>query len=173
MRVIFLLLFLLFSLSAAGQDQDSGMQDRIREIETWSSAAGTWEGRYFVRSAPEALLQVMEEDGSIDSGIGVRVILGSDEATVYLQYEPDGEWSTVAPESQVISDKIAWHILLSDEGGVWLERFFLSFMRIEEEEADFVITRTVHNWYDTGAPDIPTTYHVFGAGKVSRVKDVE
>lgn len=46
-------------------------------------------------------------------------------------------------------------------------------MRVEEEVANFVVTRTVHNWHDTGAEEAPNTYHVFGAGQVTRIKGPE
>jgi hypothetical protein len=46
-------------------------------------------------------------------------------------------------------------------------------MRIEEDVANVVVTRTVHNWYETGDPEALTTYYVFGAGQVTRTKVAE
>ena len=165
--------FLLFPLMLAGQEDDLGKLNRVEEIGAWSSAVGTWEGEYYVKAAPEELFRQLEESGASKTGIGIKVVVREDKASVFLKYEPDAEWSAVSPESQVIPDKIAWHIFMANEGGVWLERYVLSFMRIEEEVADFVITRTVHNWYDTGAQEALNTYYVFGAGQVTRTKIAE
>lgn len=163
----------LIPLVVAGQEDIPGKLKRVEEIGAWSSPVGTWAGEYFVESAPQEVFQQLEESGAVATGIGVRVILNEDTASVFFQYTPDAKWSTVESASHVIPDKIAWHILIRNEGGVWLERYFLSFMRIDEEVANFVITRTVHNWYDTGDQEILNTYYVFGAGQVTRVKDIE
>lgn len=173
MRLVISAFFLLFPLLLAGQEDDPGKLKRVEEIGAWSSAVGTWEGEYFVKAAPDELFQQLEESGASKTGIGIKVVLHEDKASVFLRYEPAAEWSAVASESHVISDKIAWHILMGNEGGVWLERHLLSFMRIDEEVADFVITRTVHNWYDTGAQEALNTYYVFGAGQVTRTKIAE
>ncbi len=166
-------LLLLIPVLVAGQEEDPGKLDRIKEIEGWTSAVGTWEGEYFVEAAPEELLQSLKDKGTSDTGIGIKLILHEDKASVFFKYEPGGEWSGVTSEARLIPDQIAWHVLMGSEGGVWLERYSLSFMRVEEEVAKFVITRTVHNWYDTGAEEFLNTYHVFGAGRVTRLKGSE
>ena len=173
MRLALSTFFLIFPLILVGQEDDPGKLKRVEEIGTWSSAVGTWEGKYYVKAAPEVLYQQLEKIGATDSGFGIRVTLREDKASVFLQYEPGGEWSAIASDSHIIPDKLAWHIFMASEGGVWLERYVLSFMRIEEEVADFVITRTVHNWYDSGAEEAPTTFYVFGAGQVTRTMDAE
>ena len=164
------ILLLLIPALVAGQEEDPGKLERIEEIGGWTSAVGTWEGEYFVEAAPEELHQSKEKKGTSKTGIGIRLILSEDKASVFLKYEPDSEWSTVASEAHLIPDTIAWHVLMGNEGDVWLERHFLSFMRIEEDVANFVITRTVHNWYDTGSTEALNTYHVFGSGQVTRTK---
>ncbi len=166
-------LLLLISVIVAGQEEDSGKLDRVREIEGWSSAVGTREGSYIIEAAPKELLQSIRGKGTDNRRIGIKLVLREDEAFVYFKFEPGSEWTGAATDAHLIPDKIAWHVLMSDEGSVWLERYFLSFMRVEEEVANFVITRTVHNWYDVAGEDAPTTYHVFGSGEVTRAENSE
>ena len=170
MRLNIAAVLLLFPLLVDSQEEDPGKLERIKEIEGWSSATGTWEGQYGLEAAPQELFQLMEKEGEDSSEIGVKLILREDEALVYIKWAPDGEWSKIGTESYLVPDTIGWHVLLEAEGGVWLERWFLTFMRIEEEVADFVITRTVHNWYEVKGKDAPTTYHVFGAGQLIRTE---
>ena len=173
MRLAVATLILVFPPLLQGQEEDPRVLERIDEIGAWSSAVGTWEGKYTIEAAPDELMQEVQADGGSDTEVAVRIVLGEEQATVAFLYEPDGEWSTMESGTYVLPDKIAWHILVMTEGGIWLERHFLSFMRIEEEVADFVITRTVHNWYDTGDPNVPNTYYVFGVGQVTRTKGAE
>ena len=170
MRFYVAAVLLLFPLIIAGQDQDPGLLARIKEIEGWSSANGTWEGRYAIEAAPPELFELMQDTGEDSSNIGLRLILGDDEALVYIRWSPDGEWEKIKTDSYVIPDAIGWHVLMQKEGGVWIERWFLTFMRIKEDVADFVIVRTVHNWYVIEGQDAPVTYHVLGAGRLTRIE---
>lgn len=166
-------LLLLFSLSVAGQEKDPDILKRIKEIEGWSSPAGTWEGQYDLELAPQDLLEAMEEAGQSISEIGLKLILRETEALVYIKWEPDGEWDETGHNSHLAPDAVGWHILLEFEGRFFSERWFLTFMRIEEEVANFTITSTVHRWYEIEDGDVPTTYYFFGAGQVSRTATSE
>jgi hypothetical protein len=113
---------------------------------------------------------MMKEEGEDPSRIGIRIVLGEDEVVVYIQWELDGEWSKIGKESYLIPDSIGMHVITTDKGGVWQERWFLTFIRIEEEVAEITLTRTVHNWYVIKGSGGPKTYYVFGAGQVARTE---
>ena len=97
-----------------------------------------------------------------------------DEAPVRHGYfQPDSQWTEVGQEAHLIPDNVGWHVLMANEGGVWLERYFISFSRISEEVADIVVTRTVHTWHVPDGEQGPVTYHVFGAGQVTRNQSLD
>ena len=158
--------FLLPAL-ALGQEADPRIAARVEEISSWSAADGTWEGKYVIEAAPEELMREGEEDRA---PIGIRIIRERDDASVHIQWNEGDEWDAIGSESYLTPDNIGWHILLTSEGGVWLERWHLTFMRVEEDVADFVVTRTVHNWLVIDGMDVPVTYYVFGAGQVTRTE---
>jgi len=167
------LLLLSGFVSGEEQDPEIAKQVRVGEIKSWSSAVGTWEGTYFVEAAPEDLLQSMADEGTDKSGIGIKAVLQEDKAAVFFKYEPDSQWTEIGQEVHLIPDNVGWHVLMANEGGVWLERYFVSFSRISEEVAEIVVTRTVHNWHVPDGEQGPVTYHVFGAGQVTRKQSLD
>ncbi len=66
-------------------------------------------------------------------------------------------------------DQLGWHIYIAREGGVWLERQWLSVARTKDKEAIITVTRTVHNWYGAEGENLKQHYYVFGAGLLKKI----
>lgn len=149
---------------------DPELANRINEINKYESLEGTWEGNYIVKSAPEELFKALKKDGVLETGIGVKVILKEGEIPeVFYKHTANSSWKESSGEISLVPDKLGFHIYIASEGGVWLERVWLSFARVSEKNMEMTFTRTVHNWHDEGHPDALEFYHVFGSGSANKI----
>lgn len=167
----FLSLFLLLSFSTFAEEAqiDPKVAKRIESIKNYSSPIGEWSGEYFIKSAPEELLEKIARDGVDKSGIGVKVILREKTADVYFKFTPVKGWTKSDAQIQVVPDKLGWQIYLTREGGYWLERIWLSVARTKENVGALTVTRTVHNWYGSGNSEVRNYYYMFGAGELKKI----
>ncbi|WP_298445749.1 hypothetical protein [uncultured Ferrimonas sp.] len=165
-----ILLVLIFSFSATvqGQQVDPLITKKIEQIQSYESVEGTWEGSYAVKSSPQELLDNLNKSGV--SEIGVKVVLfKNSKPKVYFRNTPEEEWAENDGNVNFINDQLGFHIYITRDGGVWLERYWLSFARISERAANMTFTRTVHNWFQEPNIEAPEYYHVFGTGAVKKI----
>ncbi|GMM86950.1 hypothetical protein [Pseudoalteromonas sp. MTN2-4] len=169
MKFLVLLFALPFSVFAQAQKVSPEISKKIESIKKYSPLLGEWEGKYFIKSAPDELIEIMAKDGSDKTGIGIKIILKEKSTEVYFKYTSESDWEKSDANIQVVPDKLGWHVYLTREGGNWLERIWLSIARTKEKTGALTVTRTVHNWYNTENSGAPDHYYTFGAGELKKI----
>jgi hypothetical protein len=169
MKLLALLLLLPFSVFAQEPQVNPDITKKIESIKNYSPLVGEWVGEYFIKSAPDELLEIMAKDGSDKTGIGIKIILKEKSTDVYFKYTSKTDWEKSDAKIQVVPDKLGWHVYLTRDGGNWLERIWLSIARTEENTGALTVTRTVHNWYNTKNSGAPDHYYMFGAGELKKI----
>ena len=177
-RIRFLILAVLASCSFFNDDQDDALSNplvaaRKATIDSYEPAIGTWEGTFFITSAPDGLMESFTRNGTKEHGVRIRVELSNqDDPTVALRYPDENTWNPIQGPTKYFSNNLGWQVFIERSGGVWIEKFSITFDRVKEREAAITFTRTVHNWYLIEAePNLVDFYHMFGAGRVSKVDD--
>lgn len=177
---LLLIVAALASCSAFKDDQDRTLQNpvvaaRKAVIDSYGPATGTWEGVFFIKSAPDALMETFEKNGTQQRGARIRVTLSDQgEPVVALKYPEDKNvWKPIKGLTKYFSNDLGWHIYIERSKGVWIEKYSITFDRVAEREAAFTLTRTVHNWYTVeDDPNVVDFYHMFGAGRASKTDGV-
>ena len=146
---------------------------RVQEIESYESVAGTWEGHYFITSAPDDLMAALADSGTKDEGARIRIVLADQERPkVYLRYPDDDDWDLLEGQASFFANSAGWLIYVEYAEGVWIQKYSITFDRIKEREAAITFTRTVHNWFiPEPEPNVIDFYHMFGVGKVMKLGD--
>ena len=168
----YILLLLLFSpfAFAAENEIDPLIVKKIDEIKNYSTIEGTWEGFYHVKSGPDAVFKVLKKDGVLTSGLGVRIIISANtKPKVFFKLTANSDWQESDGNINFVPDQLGWHIYIARDGGVWLERQWLSVARVKDKKAVITVTRTVHNWYGSYNENLLEHYYVFGSGVLNKI----
>ena len=158
------------------QDQsnfEDGRAARVKEIEAYESVVGTWEGHFFITSAPDKLMQILADSGTKDEGARIRLVLKDQvRPKVYLKYPDDTDWDLLEGQASFFSNSVGWLIFVEYGEGVWIQKYSITADRIKEREAAITLTRTVHNWFiDEPEPNVIDFYHMFGVGKIAKLDE--
>ena len=132
-----ILILLVLSTTAVSQEtaMDPRVAAKIEEIKAYETLEGVWEGAYVIKSAPRELLNDLAEQGVKETG--VKVVLVKDQLPkVYFKHTSSAAWAENDGDVTFVPDQLGFHIMIKREGGVWLERYWLSFSQVAEHEAN-------------------------------------
>jgi hypothetical protein len=155
---------------ASAFEQDA-IEARMAQMRAFDPPWGTWQGRIDVTSAPDELAARTDDGELVYDSYRIRVELAEGAAPVIdLWYSGDKSWSRIDGDSVMAQNHMGWTVTVQRSGGVWIEKYHITFDHMENDEAAITFTRTVHNWLGAEpGTEIPPFYHVFGPGMVERV----
>ncbi len=170
---LILLALCIFSQTTSSQEPSppEEITNKVNELKGYQLIDGVWEGEYFIKSQPTILANDLIEAGNKEFRVGIRITISGKQAKAQYKFKPNDDWTESKGAALLIPDQLGCHILIARNGGVWLERVFISIARTSENEGAVTVTRTVHNWYNDGKTTTPDFYTVFGEGLVKKASN--
>jgi hypothetical protein len=157
-----LLLVTIFCLNSASVYAQKAEAERVKELNSFTPILGVWEGFYELKWIEPSI-----DSGKIDR-IYIRIEHGLNDHAVSLAYSEKEKLQPLDASITMFEDQLGWVIHVQRSGGVWIEKYILTFARTSENQAESTLTRTVHNWHMLEGESGPNYFSTFGQGTVTR-----
>lgn len=164
--LLFAAVFLLGS-AFAQEPEDTEIPVEVREklekIKSYQSINGEWTGSFSFTAGPS---KITDDQRNVE----LRFDISDDTATILVKWTPDAEWTSLKGDIYVEPGLVGWDIYLFRRGGLWVEKWYFVFTRVEEFTAELVMLRTVHNWHliEQDDSEAPNYYRVVADGTVTK-----
>ncbi len=166
LKHIFFSLFLVI----LGTSHAGFAKDKSYVLEPYKSYKGEWAGTLRTVSGTKDVIRAWEDDPEIPRNIGLRIKVDDGEnVEVYFRHGDNSPWVRSDGVITYTPDLLGFHVHIAREGGVWLERVWISVARLKEDSAQITYTRTVHNWKKVEGETAGEFGSIFGIGNAKKI----
>ena len=170
-NIVPILVILIAFQNAMAQDTKflDKAEDEANRIITYTPYYGVWEGEYHIEYMPHGIEPADKGDSAYVNGVELKVAISTDNIQIWFKHSEKEEWRELTGKKRIVGDNIGWSIYVERSGGLWREKYWITFTRIEQNTANVSVTRTVHNWSGNTPEGYLAFFSVFGIGQANKI----